>query len=184
MNKLTRGAIAAGAGLVLLLGGAGTFALWSDTATLSGSTITAGELKFGTVGSPQWTNVTNGGNTAIADISTFRIVPGNTVKLTQTVQITATGNDLVAQLTYDPGSITIAPELQSRITITLGATSNNANVTSLGGNLFKVTPAAGVSTVTVTVTVAFDPATPNLEGQAKTVQLSGLKLTLTQVAIP
>ena len=96
MNKLTRGAIAAGVGVVLLLGGAGTFALWSDTATLSGSTITAGELKFGTVGSPQWTNVTNGGNTAIADISTFRIVPGNSVRLTQTVQITATGTSNTA----------------------------------------------------------------------------------------
>ena len=35
MNKLTRGAIAAGVGVVLLLGGAGTFALWSDTAPCS-----------------------------------------------------------------------------------------------------------------------------------------------------
>lgn len=182
MNKLTRGAIAAGAGLVLLLGGAGTFALWSDSVTLNGSTITAGELKFGTVGSPTWVNATNGGNTPIANISTFKMVPGNTLKMTQTVQITATGDDLKADLTYNPASITIDPALASHVTVTLGATSSNSNVVSTGNNTFRVTPASGVSTVTVTVTVAFDPATPNLDGQTKTVVLNNLALTLTQVA--
>lgn len=183
MNKLTTGAIATGAAVLLLLGGAGTFALWSDSTQFDGSSIQAGELFFGAEGTGEWTNVTNGGDDPI-DINTFLMVPGNTLQFEQTVEITATGNDLIAELTYDAGSITIDPELEDWITITLGASSTSGNVTADGPNVFEVTPAAGTSTVVVTVTVAFDEATPDLEGQDKVVDLSGLELTLTQLAIP
>lgn len=44
MNKFAKGSLAAGAGLVLLLGGAGTLAYWNDSAELTGGTINAGTL--------------------------------------------------------------------------------------------------------------------------------------------
>ncbi|KAB1662503.1 alternate-type signal peptide domain-containing protein [Pseudoclavibacter chungangensis] len=46
MNKLTKGAIAASAALVLLLAGGGTLAYWNDTADLDGANITAGNLQL------------------------------------------------------------------------------------------------------------------------------------------
>ncbi|NKU44191.1 alternate-type signal peptide domain-containing protein [Rhodococcus hoagii] len=52
MNKKTKGAIAAGAAAALLAGGAGSFALWSDSETLNGGTITAGTLTLTAQGSP------------------------------------------------------------------------------------------------------------------------------------
>ena len=44
MNKLLKGAIAGAAGVALLLGGAGTFALWNSSATVTGGNIDAGNL--------------------------------------------------------------------------------------------------------------------------------------------
>ncbi|WP_157697086.1 alternate-type signal peptide domain-containing protein [Brachybacterium avium] len=46
MNKFAKGSVAAGAGLVLLLGGAGTLAYWNDTAELTGGTINTGKLEL------------------------------------------------------------------------------------------------------------------------------------------
>ena len=183
MNKITKGAIAGAAGIALLLGGAGTFAVWNDTANLSGSSINTGQLFMtpsATAGT--WSNVTKPTAVAIPDITTFKMVPGNTLKFTKTVAITATGNDLTANLTYDTTSITIPTALASYVTVTLGATSTGSNVVSSGTNTFTVTPAVGASTVTVTVTVALSSTTPGLVGQASAIDLSGIKLTLTQVA--
>lgn len=44
MNKATKGAVAAGAAGILLLGGAGTFALWEDNASITGGTVSTGHL--------------------------------------------------------------------------------------------------------------------------------------------
>ena len=54
MNKLTKGAIATAAGIALLLGGAGTFALWNGQTTIAGGTISTGTLAIASTGSPVW----------------------------------------------------------------------------------------------------------------------------------
>src|SRR5699024_1312147 len=46
MNKFAKGSVAAGAGLVLLLGGAGTLAYWNDSAELANGSIHAVNLKL------------------------------------------------------------------------------------------------------------------------------------------
>ncbi|NKW07734.1 alternate-type signal peptide domain-containing protein [Rhodococcus hoagii] len=57
-------------------GGAGTFALWSDTETVTGGTINSGTLEFvGTTAAGTWYD----GATAISDIANYRIVPGKTL---------------------------------------------------------------------------------------------------------
>lgn len=182
MNKITKGAIAGAAGIVLLLGGAGTFALWNDSADLDGSTVTSGELFITQSTAGSWSNVTQATPVAIPNITAFKMVPGNTLRFTKAVNITATGNDLTATLTYDPSSIVIPTDLAPYVTVTLGAVSSGSNIVSSGTNTFTVTPAVGASTVTVTVTVAFSSTTPGLTGQNQTIDLSNVTLTLTQVA--
>ena len=44
MNKTAKGALAASAAAVLLAGGAGTLAFWTDSANVNGGSITAGTL--------------------------------------------------------------------------------------------------------------------------------------------
>ena len=44
MNKSTKGALAASSAAVLLLGGAGSLAFWSDSQDVGSANITSGEL--------------------------------------------------------------------------------------------------------------------------------------------
>ena len=39
-NKMIKGSVAGATGIVLLMGGFGTYALWQDSATLGGSSVT------------------------------------------------------------------------------------------------------------------------------------------------
>ena len=58
MNKKTKGILAGVAGGALLLGAGGTFALWSDQATIPGGNITAGQLDVNAK-ELQWFDVSN-----------------------------------------------------------------------------------------------------------------------------
>ncbi|MFK5583463.1 MULTISPECIES: alternate-type signal peptide domain-containing protein [unclassified Serinicoccus] len=86
-------ALAAGAlGLLLLGGGAGTFALWSDEETVDAGDITDGELALA-VGGGTWFL----GETEV-DVATFRMVPGDTLTYEATVTPTIVGDTLRATL--------------------------------------------------------------------------------------
>ena len=96
MRKTTKGAIAVGAGVALLLGGAGTMAAWRVSAGVGqGTSVTSGKLdvvaKTGATGLPVWSWT----NAATAyDPSTSRIVPGDSVTRTQVFTVTARGDHL------------------------------------------------------------------------------------------
>ncbi len=189
MNKLTKGAIATAAGIALLLGGAGTFALWNGQTTIAGGTISTGQLSIASTGSPTWKDISStvvGGTTF--DPSTQKIVPGDVLQLTQQVTLTTTGKNLKANFTFDPASVTTDPALSSALTETLAATvvpaTGAATLTSTGTNTYSVTPGtASTTVVNVTYTVTFAQTTSGATGQnvASALNLSGLSYTLTQV---
>jgi alternate signal-mediated exported protein len=181
MNKLIKGAIACAAGIALLLGGAGTFALWNSTAAAGAGHIKSGTLSLAAPTAGAWANITTGAPVAIADIDDFRMVPGNVLQFTQTLAVNATGDDLTADLTYDPLSITGTAALKSALVPTLTATASGAGIVSAGTNAFTVTPSASSATVTVVLTVELPESVTT--GQGGTVNLGGLTFTLTQRAI-
>jgi len=165
MNKLVKGSIAGAAGIALLLGGAGSLALWSDSAALSPTSITSGTLDIapGTTGT--W-------SPALA-----KIVPGDTTTYTQTYTVTATGDNLHAQLSTNAGTIGN----------TVGATVNTTYAVKTAANV-AVTPTAGVYalnagtyTVTATIVVTFPTSTANQDGINGTVSFSGVTVSLNQV---
>lgn len=189
MNKLTKGAVAAAAGIALLLGGAGTFALWNDATVVSGGAISTGTLSIAKSGTASWVDgsaTTVGGTTF--NPATQKLVPGDTVTLTQAVVISTTGKNLKANFTFNPTSITTDPALASAITTTLAATpvaaTGAATLTANGANTYLVTPGtAATTTINVTFTVTFKDTTTGTTGQniSTGVDLSGLSFTLTQV---
>ena len=78
MNKATKGTIAAGAAVLLLLGTGGSLAYWNSTADLGGQTISAGQLKVvqDAAVTPTWTiKHTSGAATAVTDIAAVKLVP-------------------------------------------------------------------------------------------------------------
>ena len=194
MNKLFKGAVAGAAGVALLLGGAGTFALWNDSfPAISGQQIQAGQLRFdpatvdGTWSVTRGDDVTSGPTT----LDGFNVVPGDVIRFhVDGLGIIATGNHLTATLSYTDGPVVVAADAGNAADVALAAAINGATPTlvvtgTVGGeaidsNTFEI---AGGDTanldVTLTLTfpagVSFDNAT-----QQGRVTLSDIQLTLEQ----
>lgn len=107
MKKSTKGAIAAGAAAVLLLGGAGSLAFWSDSTSISGGSVNSGELALSDAQCDAgW--VYAEGNAGAGDAVNL-IVPGDTISKQCTFTVTATGDNLEATLTT-PTDVPITSE--------------------------------------------------------------------------
>jgi alternate signal-mediated exported protein len=173
MNKLAKGSIAAAAGLALLTGGAGTFALWNTSASVSAQHITAGSLSLVSNTDGVWKS-----GATVVDPATYRIVPGTTLVYTQTLTVKAVGDGLVGDLGFsglDKGTTGLAPYVSTSVATT------SSTATTVGGKL-RFTP--GTSTVTATVTVNFTDAgdTSGTASMNQALDLSQGAFVLTQVA--
>lgn len=187
MNKFLKGGIAGAVGIVLLLGGAGTFALWNSSASTEAGTIAAGNLSVVASGAGSWT--VNGG-TSRASMTGYKVVPGDVLVYSRTMKITATGDNLVATLSVAPAAIAATSTAPADValaayltkTATLAATGTGI---STGSAPFTVTAgAAGVSQdISVAVTITFPKSTTaGFENDTKlgSVNLDALAVTLTQ----
>lgn len=158
MNKLAKGAIAGAAGIILLMGGAGSLAYWSDSATLgtSGQTITAGSLKITANTDGAWKQ----GSTAV-DLSTFKAVPGDQLTYTQTFNVAATGNNLYFTATVNSQAISGATASAADTALAGALVKSAANFTVTGSTIAASTTAGtykvgtGTGSVTVSFTVTF-----------------------------
>ena len=117
MNKTTKGAVAAAAAGVLLLGGAGSLAYWNATGTVAGGTISSGQLTLTNPDcDPDTTAGAIGSVWKLDDGTTFdpdtqKIVPGDTLTKVCTYDITASGAHLLtADLTVSTPAYTNATD--------------------------------------------------------------------------
>ncbi|WP_167041676.1 alternate-type signal peptide domain-containing protein [Salinibacterium sp. ZJ454] len=174
MNKLVKGSIAGAAGIALLLGGAGTFATWNDNATVAAGTITSGELSLSTpVGA--WTDVTDAATpVAVATISNFRTVPGDVLQYAASFNITATGDNLEAELESNLAGLTNGIAGVTPVTVmTVGGAPY------VQGNTIPVPK--GSTVVSVVITVTFDPNTTGSGSTSEVLDLGALTFTVSQV---
>lgn len=193
MNKLVKGAVAGAVGVALLLGGAGTFALWNSSIGVSSGTISTGNLAFGTATNKVWTDNSPGATTTTFDPTVNKIVPGDKVSLSQTITITGSGKNLVASLSYLPSSVAIPADLTGAIVPTLTVTKVSGDATISGSGtvadpyLIKPgTQAGGTTTLTVVISYAFDKTLGNAaghgtDGQNESIDLSGASFSLQQI---
>lgn len=97
MNRSSKATLAGGLAVLLLAGGATTFARWYSEQDLADISVQSGELKLVTLpGSQEWT--INGDNDYV---KTTLIVPGDVVTYTTDVQTTILGQNLEATLEAD-----------------------------------------------------------------------------------
>lgn len=204
MNKLVKGSVAAATGIVLLMGGAGSLALWNDSAIADGGTVQTGELDIALIdgngaaaGTGVWEDispevaVTNAFNPA-----TDKIVPGDTVTFTQDVAVKATGKNIKANLAYTAGSVVIPAALygpdntlgtaDDYVTVAIGVTAvTPADSSTISGTGPYVLTSASDGTVEyrVVLTINFKTATPNQVGQNAVggINLTAAAFSLTQV---
>jgi len=99
MNKMVKGSVAGAAGIALLMGGFGTYALWTDSISgINGGSLESGALRIVGTGNGTWTETSTGTTQAWSNASD-RMVPGDVVVLTQPLDVKAVGKNLRAKLT-------------------------------------------------------------------------------------
>jgi alternate signal-mediated exported protein len=170
MNKTMKGALAAGAAGALLLGGAGSLAFWSDSSDVPGASITSGELKLGAPDCGDgW--LLDGG----AAYSTQLLVPGDTLTKTCTIDLTATGAHLGADLAIATPTWSAANGLTAELSPTATFTVNGAttdHVTSADDT--------GTGEISAELTVTFDGDTASNDSEDLTAALDAVTITATQ----
>ena len=123
MKKSTKGAVAASAAALLLLGGMGTQAGWTDQAADGGGTLASGYLRLDAT-CDGW--LLDG--VSVTDLSSVRLVPGNS--LTQVCRFTVAmrGNTLTAELDVD------GPQLAGdlNVHVTVSSDFENAEPAAVG----------------------------------------------------
>ena len=170
MKKNTKGAIAVGAAALLLAGGAGTMAAWSDEASLGGGSVESGQLRITETAPGAWTWAST---EEVFDPEADRIVPGDAVQYTGEYKLAVEGTNLVASLTSDLGGVT--GDLADYLTV--NATSDTTGIT-----LDNITEDNDGATVTVTTTITFKPETSGTNGMLSSANLAGSTITLQQTA--
>lgn len=158
MNKLVKGSVAAAAGIVLLMGGAGSLALWNDSADLTGGSIDTGELSI----------VSNGDGAWATGIALW--VPEDTDTYTETFDITASGDNILAEVE----AIYTAVSTEG---VTADATVTIAGLTPDVNGVFTLDE--GTYDATVVIDAEFDA--DGLDNQNATVPLGDVQVTLQQI---
>jgi len=196
MRKTTKGAIAVGAGVALLLGGAGTMAAWSTQLGVTNQSVASGDLNLTNTGTATWlwgtaTNATtcNVGTAAFVPASS-KIVPGDCVVYTQPIKVDAIGDNLKSTITVT-GTPTFGTvgELSSKLNVSTVATFTPVagQVTSVAGGAWNFDSTVATNktisaTGTAKVTIIFDPATTGRVGAAQSTTITGIGLLLAQTA--
>lgn len=168
MNKTTKGAVAAGAAAVLLLGGAGTLAFWNAEGDIAGGSISSGSLQLTEPTGGEWT--LNGD--PVANIASVLIVPGDELEYTAGWTIVATGNNLEADLSITGLDASGALEPFVDVTPTFEVEGNPAT---------EITDQNNGNSLEATVAVDFPfGAVADNASQELSLDLTGVKVALTQ----
>ena len=185
MKKSTKGAIAASAAGVLLLGGVGSLAYWTADGDADGGDITAGTLVLtdGTCDT-NWVYATGNAN-AGATVQLF--VPGDVITKKCTFDLAATGDNLKAELDA-PASVTYAAGTPgTSLDLTANTTFDVEGTPIADGGFVTSSNDGDTITATFEVTVPFgtdEAATTKINAndmQGITATLDELTVTLTQV---
>ena len=188
MKKIITATVIGAAGVALLLGGAGTFALWNSSAETAGGKIVAGALAIKpTAQAASWT--VNGGS-PLSTLDGYPIVPGDVVTYSQDMIVSANGKGLTAKLAVDPASVEATSTSTPADVALAKYLSTNAVLTATGDGVsgtsapYTVTGQTGhEQDVRVGVTITFPKSdTAGVEDgtQNGSVDLDAIAVTLTQ----
>lgn len=171
MKKTTKGALAATSAAVLLMGGAGTLAYWSDSVDVPGGSVNSGSLSLGAPDcGAGWT--LDGGT----PYTTQQLVPGDTLTKVCTIDLVAEGEHLGADLAIaTPGwdaSNPLTDELAASATFAVNGTGGVTHVTE--------TDDTGTDEIEATLLVTFDGPAATNASQSLSATLAAVTVSATQ----
>lgn len=169
-----------------------TSAHWGDRASAVGLTVTSGAVELTTLDRSA-ANVSdddfNGTDTTpIADLASYEVFPGDTIRVAETVRVRLVGDNVAARLT--PGEPVIADGPAARwVRVTTDVYPGAATAATLPRTATPLRASDGAYTLegpqtasyTVVRDYTFDPATPDLTGLDPQVVLSSSHSSLEQV---
>ena len=170
MDKTFKGAVAAGGAAVLLLGGLGTLAFWTDNETVDGGSISSGQLSLGAPDCGTGWSIDGG-----AVWTTQLLVPGDSLTKTCTIDLVADGEHLGADLELEEASFTEVNGLTGDL--------EASAVFTVGGDTRPTSPrptTRATGEISVVVTVDFDGVGAVNASQNLTAVLDDLTFTATQ----
>ena len=170
-STLIKGTAAIAVGAALLLGGGGTLAAWNDSVTANPGTIIAGNLDL-QAGSGTWTDA-NG--TAITNIGSYRVVPGDVLTFTQVLDVTLEGNKMAAKVTPT------VPPATSGFGNNVDVSPLSLQIRDASGNLSSIPNELKTSsTVVATIKFTFKAGTAGQDATKATYNFNEVGFTLSQ----
>jgi alternate signal-mediated exported protein len=170
MKNTLKGSLAVSAAAILLLGGTGSLAYWNDAENVPGVSITSGRLALGApdCGSG-W--LLDGGT----PFTTQALVPGDSLTKVCTIDLTATGSHLGADLAISTASWAASNGLTSELTA-----SATFRVNGVVTDHVTAADDTGSGEISATVTVTFDGPSATNASQDLTAALQTITITATQ----
>ena len=191
MNKMMKGSVAGAAGVALLMGSFGTYALWSDTAEMPGNSISSGVMDI-EAGDVSWDDLstadiandwTPASQTAAGDL----LVPGDSVVRTQQFTVRGTGKNLEGTITLAGGAADTDTGVTKTgddglLVVSVDVESNNGRVVQSTDdpNVFKFDAPFGAATLTAVVTYTLPASVTETDAQGATATMANSTLTIQQ----
>lgn len=178
-----KGALVGVAGVALLAGGYGTFALWTDTEAAPDGGVVSGNLDIVAGTTTVWDDLST---TAPGDWNnaTDHVVPGDEITMTKTFTISSKGKNMKSKLTFTPGVVTkgtvAAGGFGDYLTVTTAVSGLPA--TTGPANEWTFTTPTAPTVVTVKVTFKFDAAATGQEAQDASASITAGQLVFEQIA--
>jgi alternate signal-mediated exported protein len=178
MNKMVKGSVAGAAGVALLMGSFGTFALWQDQAGVEGSSITSGTLDI-TPGVTQWADESTEAPQKWTPTNAL-VVPGDTITRTQTFVVEATGANMMGELTFGAGDV-VEGEFGDDISVTVDVQAPTLTEEEADARWSFDAPLESPVTVTTKVTYEFKHSATAEATESAIATMQDSTFTLTQV---
>ena len=173
MKKSTKGTLAASAAAVLLLGGLGTHAAWSQGQVVGGTDINTGHLSLVTVSCGDW-QLKVGTVTSVYNAATHLFVPGDLLTRVCTFKVDVAGA-VSATLTADTPSVleggVAAPDLVATATYV-----DNSD----GSTISPTTVLVDNEVIKATVTVSLPAGSATSASEDLAATLDNITVTATQ----
>lgn len=178
MNKMIKGSIAGATGVALLMGGFGTYALWSDSENLAANGVQSGELTIDTeAGVYDDARTTGAPNDWTAD---DLMVPGDVITYTQTFDVSGDGKNLQGTVVLDVEDLASDfSTLQYDVDV-VASGSGATDITKDSATTFSFVDPFGTATLTATVTYTLPSGTSGTVDQNKSADTPASTFTISQ----
>jgi alternate signal-mediated exported protein len=183
-NRLVaKGALMVATGTALLVGGFGSFALWSEQDPLPSDPISAGELSL-QAETGSWVDESPDAADTTWNPSTDELVPGDTVTLTVPLAVTAVGKNLAGTIHLDGSALDVADfGTHFIVTYDVAPTPEDGVVHEADGSVSFLRSAMADNTIAAEGTVTFEltSAATLSEAENANAVLAGVEFVTTQV---